>query len=268
MLVLGHRGAVIEDAPFSQNSLPAFEEALAAGDGFETDACLSKDGKVFLIHEEDNGRGGTRLDQLAAADIEKFHLAKGEPIPTLQQAIDLVGRHSGKCLNIELKTHGVAEPVLTLLKENFRKKTIGPEEVLVSSFDHAALKQMRREMPGLKIGALFVTNREDGMKIFPSQPASNATCVALKTAALLSPGLRDLRPDLLIMPEKLLTEAIVEQIAALYPAAQLGGWTVSENDDYDQDDLLARLKSLRSSNKIAAMIVDDPRAFVKAWRNG
>ncbi len=280
MLILGHRGANDKTTGFSQNSLPAFLAALQHADGFETDACLSKDGRVFLIHDSDCGHGigdyldtssaakagKYSIDQLSADAIRQLCLIHGEAIPTLQQAIDLVAAQSGKLLNIELKNHGVVDAVLEILQENFRNH-LKPDAILISSFDHAALKIVRNKMPQVKIGALCVTENEGGMKIFPSHPDSAATYVSLTAENLQSPLLQDMQPDVFVMPEKLLTGVTLAMIDVSYPKAHVSGWTVSENDDYDQAELIARLKQL-PQHKIAAMIVDNPAAFVEAWRNG
>lgn len=281
MLILGHRGVNIRSAPFSENSMAAFECALAEADGFETDACLSKDGEVFLIHAPDDGRGfgryldtvsaekvGKRLfDEFLSQEIAGLRLQKGESIPTLRQVVELVGQKSGKILNIELKSYGVAQPVVTLLQDGLAKNLIKSEAIIVSSFNHAALGYVRKQMPQLKIGALFVEVDEDGKKIFPSRSDSLATYVAFHEKNLQSPFLRDLQPDFLVMPEKKLVQATVDLVDRFYPKTGLCGWTVSERDDVNQADLLQRLRDLPSS-KIAAMIVDDPHAFVQAWRNG
>ena len=51
MKILGHRGCILKGKPF-QNSLKAFKLAIQYTNGFETDACLTKDGDVVFIHEE------------------------------------------------------------------------------------------------------------------------------------------------------------------------------------------------------------------------
>lgn len=279
MLVLGHRGAVIPDASFSQNSMPAFEYALAEADGFETDACVSQDGEVFLVHDIDDGQGfSTHLNPASAARVGKLHvdqltqstlktlrLEKGEPIPTLRQAVEIVGQHPDKTLNIELKGHGATRPVLKVLKDCIFHKLIEPEALVISSFDHAALKIVRDEMPNLKIGALFVVGKEEGERIFPSYADNQSTYVKMKESALRAKSLSDIEPDILVMPEKLLNKQTVTMIEAIVPGALLSGWTVSESDVVDQVDLLMRLKRI-PQQRMASMIVDDPKLFVAALR--
>ncbi len=289
MLILGHRGANIRrstNPAHFQNSLSAFKEALDAADGFETDACLSAyDGtrqEIFLIHEANDNFGiiehlnstsaamlrQERLHNLAPRFIESFHLRNGESIPTLQQALTLVGQQAGKVINIELKGYGVADPVMRLLKQNFAKGTIKPEAITLSSFHHEALFLVRLHMPDIKLGALVVSDSESGKPLFSyhEDPGTNDIFYVGLTDAVASPIMPEINPDFFVMPEKLLTLATIEKIGAAFPKAQLCGWTVSERNDYDQEDLLNRLAELRSSGKIGAMIVDDPRGFKEAYQ--
>lgn len=250
MLILGHRGTIITNGTCSQNSLPAFETALEAADGFETDAVASRDGEIFLYHPS---RGGYEIDRMTASEVKALRLEKGDRIPTLREAIELAGRYSGKILNIELKGRGVAPLVLALLQESFHKKIIRPEVLILSSFDHTALLSVREALPHIPIGALFAAKGED-------------TAVVLNRFNLASEILQKLRPEFVIMPEKLLTPETLAMVEAALPRAQLCGWTVTEQDDYDQHDLLRRLRAL-PPEKVGAMIVDDPRGFSAAWRS-
>ena len=209
MLVLGHRGVINETV--SQNSLLTFQQAIETADGFETDAVVSQDGEIFLIHQEqENGTyslakhldgasaerlGTRRLDQLSAAEIRTFRLRDGQPLPTLHEAIELAGLHAGKTLNIELKARDVVGPVLKLVKSSLQKGIIKPEALILSSFNHLALQAVRQEMPHLKTGAIFVTDDEAGEKLYPWIVEDKTAYAALTPAILQSPLLRVIQPD-------------------------------------------------------------------------
>jgi glycerophosphoryl diester phosphodiesterase len=282
MLVLGHRGVIKES--LSQNSIQAFQQAVAASDGFETDACVSKDGEVFLIHEAKYADpaagveysaaehldavsavalGSRRLEQLTGEAIRDLHLKDGQPIPALREALELVGSQPGKLLNIELKAHNVVEPVLKLVKSCLRGGVIAAEQLLISSFNHFALPLVRQELPEVKIGAIFVAADQPTAKLFPWHHEDPATYTALTPAALQHPVLRQVQPDVFVIPEEILTLQIAAMIGAEYPKAQLAAWVFTEKGAFDLAGLLARLKSF-PKGKVAAMIVDDPDAFVKA----
>jgi glycerophosphoryl diester phosphodiesterase len=288
MLVLGHRGVIAEgkDAPY-QNSLRAFAEALGAGDGFETDACLDRDGEIFLIHEAKYADpqtgveysmaehldpasaallGDRRLDQLATSEARRLRLKDGQPMPTLEQAIVLTGARSGKLLDIELKSHGVVEPVLRLVTSCLQRNLIAPSSLLLSSFNHYALQAVRKDAPGLSVGAIFVGADQPTAPLFPWRPEDPAAYTALTPEALKSPVLRQVQPDCFVVPEENLTRETVAMIGAEYPDAKLVAWVFTEKGNFDLPDLLARLKSL-PQDKIAAMIVDHPRVFMRASRS-
>ncbi len=109
--VIAHRG---HSAGYPENTLPAFDAALAAGcDGIETDVQLSADGEPLLFHDwvlNKAGRRGVRVEALELEALTRldaggwFHRRhRGTRIPTL----DAVLRRYGKrCLwLLEVKSH-------------------------------------------------------------------------------------------------------------------------------------------------------------------
>lgn len=219
MLILGHRGAVL--APlFPENSLQAFRYALAYGDGYETDAVLDPAGAIRLAHDPRNiPPDAPRLDECLA-------------------------QLGGKTINIELKGEGVATPVINLLRNALADGVIAPERVVVSSFRHAWLPQVRQAVPAIAIGALT------------EKPSA---------AFWASPLLAALKPEWVVMPETELTAKAVADAAQYLPGARLAGWTVSEKRATPVESLVERLKTLPKA-AVAAMIVDDPQAFAAAWK--
>jgi glycerol-3-phosphate dehydrogenase len=183
MKILGHRGITNGEDTLFENSLPAFAYALRHADGIETDACLSADGEIFLLHEmakdgqycvedylskESNAQlAGSRLDMLTASDIKKLTLKNGAPIPTLSETINLFTAKTDKILNIELKSQGVEKALIPLLKKAFDLEKISPKQVILSSFNHEQLAIVKAQLPNVKTGALFVTNEDDGTAIYP-----------------------------------------------------------------------------------------------------
>jgi glycerophosphoryl diester phosphodiesterase len=89
-----------------ENSLAAFQAACAAGYGIELDVRLSADGEAMVFHDETlermTGRPG-RLADRSAAELSQLKLAgTEETIPTLVEALALIGRRA--LVQIELKT--------------------------------------------------------------------------------------------------------------------------------------------------------------------
>jgi glycerophosphoryl diester phosphodiesterase len=101
-----HRGGPELGAP--ENSIKLFRLAIAAGADFiETDVRITKDKKLVLIHDAKLPAGctskGKYIHKLTLAQVKKVR-CDGEPIPTLQQAFNLV-KGTGVGLNLELKTY-------------------------------------------------------------------------------------------------------------------------------------------------------------------
>lgn len=109
--IVCHRGAN-KIAP--ENTLPAFECALAAGfDFIELDLHISADGEIFVFHDADlsrttNGYGPTcdkTLAELRTLDAGSWFdpFFAGTPIPTLHEVLALLHRYSGRAY-LEFKT--------------------------------------------------------------------------------------------------------------------------------------------------------------------
>jgi glycerophosphoryl diester phosphodiesterase len=161
--ITAHRGASVA-AP--ENTLAAFREAMAAGaDYAELDVQHTRDGEIVVVHDADLMRMGgdpRRVAELAAADIaaidigHKYHAKfAGEVPPTLAEVIRLVrGRMK---LNIELKYNvpdpGLAPAVIELLR---REQFL--DDVVITSLDYAALKQVEGIEPRLRTGHIVTAS--------------------------------------------------------------------------------------------------------------
>ncbi len=166
---VAHRGASGE-AP--ENTIASFEKAIAQGaEIIETDARLSEDKEIILIHDETverttDGRGKVSeltLKELKSLDAGSWFGKKfsGERIPTLEETTEVV---KGKVkLDIELKGKDPLLPkkVINLLKkENFIRESI------ISSFNYFFLKEVKRLEPQIITGLLFATPAQE-RKGFP-----------------------------------------------------------------------------------------------------
>lgn len=110
---VAHRGLWSPDgAP--ENSLGAFAAASKAGYGIELDVQLSADGEAMVFHDESLKRMtgvDAKISQFTAAELGAMRL-KGadETIPTLAEALALIGRHT--LVHVELKTaYGAVGPL-------------------------------------------------------------------------------------------------------------------------------------------------------------
>jgi glycerophosphoryl diester phosphodiesterase len=102
---IAHRGLWSPDGP-PENSLGAFQAAIAAGYGIELDVRLSADGEAVVFHDDTlermTGQAG-RVSDRSAADLAALSL-KGtdETIPTLLETLAVIGHRA--MVHIELKT--------------------------------------------------------------------------------------------------------------------------------------------------------------------
>jgi len=86
--VIAHRGASSIEL---ENSLAAFRAAAGQGaDGVELDVHATIDGEIVVHH--DPSVMGLPIAQARARDLAAMPLANGEPIPTLAQALDVLGK--------------------------------------------------------------------------------------------------------------------------------------------------------------------------------
>lgn len=153
MTVIAHRGAR-SHAP--ENSLAAFERAIVVGAPWiELDVQLH-DGKLWVFHdrrlERCTGARGT-LSDLPSAALRKLDLGGGQRIPYLAEALD---RIDARCaLNIELKTAGPTAAAVAAVLRKCLDKGWPADKLMVSSFHLRQLREFRRRLPEIPLGALF-----------------------------------------------------------------------------------------------------------------
>ncbi|MDT8272294.1 MAG: glycerophosphodiester phosphodiesterase family protein [Desulfomonilia bacterium] len=190
-LNIAHRGAR-SLAP--ENTLAAARRALEVGaDLWETDVAVTRDGYLILFHDDslvrttdardrfpgrspwtftsflleeiktlDAGSWFVNTDpfgQIASGAVKQEQLVAfaGEKIPTIEEAL-IFTQEAGFCVNLELKRlpapldeFPVVEQVLTLID----RLKIDNERVIISSFHHPWLNEVRERNPRIEIQALI-----------------------------------------------------------------------------------------------------------------
>lgn len=149
-LVVAHRGF---SSKGPENTLASYRLALELEgvDMAECDVYLSKDRVPILLHDEELDRtttGRGKVGEFTLAELKKLDAGswkglefKGEPIPTLQEALDLVkGRLH---FVIEIKGPSMEKEVV----EAIRAAGAPPEQVMIFSFDHGAVDRIARLEP-------------------------------------------------------------------------------------------------------------------------
>ena len=160
MLKIAHRGY---SERYPENTLLAFEKAIAAGaDMIELDVHLSKDDELVVIHDDridrtSDGTGmvvGMTLSELRRSSYHNRMPEFGHvEIPTLEEVIDLVGNRA--LVNIEIKNCPIRHPGIEKKLVDLLDRKKFRDRVVVSSFDHYALAEMKRIAGDVKTGMLY-----------------------------------------------------------------------------------------------------------------
>lgn len=182
VLNIAHRGASA-DAP--ENTLPAFQAALAAGaDALELDVHMAADGALVVIHDitlgrTTNGRGF--VGRHALADLRRLDAGSwfgprfaGTAIPTLEEVVALVRGRAR--LFVELKAGSDFYPGIEAAAVQRLREGGVLRETVVMSFDHPALLAVRSAAPEVERAALL-----EGR---PADPGGVAAAAGAKGLAL------------------------------------------------------------------------------------
>jgi glycerophosphoryl diester phosphodiesterase len=132
-LIYGHRGSP-KRRP--ENTIESFEEALSAGaDGFETDLRMLSDRTAILFHD----------DELEDDDIESLSMhvlrERGQKIELVRE----LGRFAGR-------TQMVLEVKRSKWEDVLLEEVSGWSNVVVTSFDHSLIPEVRRRNTDLALG--------------------------------------------------------------------------------------------------------------------
>jgi glycerophosphoryl diester phosphodiesterase len=176
--VIGHRGAARPDTPGlapsspapptqaeraprapAENTLPAFEEAIAQGAcAFELDVRVAATGEVVVFHDPTLERltegGDLRpIAGLSAAELGRVRLPGGERIPHLAEVLAMA-RPRGIGVNIELKRDVPDRRAAASETARLLRAWDPAHPLLVSSFDPWMLALHRALAPRIPIALL------------------------------------------------------------------------------------------------------------------
>ncbi len=162
--VLAHRGA---SGHCQENSLAAFREAIRLGaDGVELDVHGTADG-ALVVHHDANipGLGPIPAQELKA--IRGVRLAGGELVPTLAEALEVLGSLE---VWVELKSlpSSADEALLAALEQG-----PAPERYGVHGFDHRIVARLGAKRPALRRGILSAS--------YPLDPVGPMTAAGANT---------------------------------------------------------------------------------------
>ncbi|MDR3475664.1 MAG: glycerophosphodiester phosphodiesterase family protein [Devosia sp.] len=158
--ICGHRGHSL-GAP--ENTIAAFRAARELGaTSCEIDTVLSKDGQIVVLHDlmvdrTSNGAGAAKdltVAEITALDAGSWFGEQfaGERIPTLAQAL-AAARELDIVYEIEIKEKLDLAGYIEALKETLADPA-DLERVMMISFDHANLRDVKAAIPGIKTGGI------------------------------------------------------------------------------------------------------------------
>ena len=164
VLVIGHRGA---RGHVAENTLASIEKAMELRvDGVEIDVFRCATGELVVFHDKTLEKltdGVGYIEQMTLDSIKQFRVLGKEPIPTLNEVMDLI---DGKIqLNIELK--GTQTAILTseLLVLYFKESNWKSEDIFISSFDWNELDIFYEVNKEVAIAVLTEDNPLDAIPI-------------------------------------------------------------------------------------------------------
>jgi glycerophosphoryl diester phosphodiesterase len=170
-LIIGHRGS---SAIAPENTMVAFKQSLADGaDGIEFDVRLARDGALVVIHDatlKRTGRLKKRVDQLSSEELNRIDVgswfnrrfpkkAKEEfsnmTVPTLKEVLDAFKNQNFQ-LYVEMKcSRGEDYKALaSAVAQSIREADIN-KQIVVESFELAAIEELKRIAPEIRTAALF-----------------------------------------------------------------------------------------------------------------
>ncbi len=166
--VVGHRGAM---GHRPENTIASFEHALELGaDWIELDVHLTRDGALAVVHDESvdrttNGHGLVKdhtLDELKQLDAGGWFASAylGQRVPTLDEVLEWA-RQRGTIVDVEIKNApiyyaGIEEAVVRALDSQNMA-----EQVIVTSFDHRAVKRVKALDARVATGVLYACRPAD-----------------------------------------------------------------------------------------------------------
>jgi glycerophosphoryl diester phosphodiesterase len=162
-LVYAHRGA---SGYAPENTMAAFKEAVELGShGIECDVQMTKDRRLVICHDETLERttdGKGLIKDLSYNEVRELDAGswfdskfRNERIPRLLELLELV-KDAGLLLNIEIKSGIVQYPGIEQ-KVLAQVAAFGLQaKVIISSFNHYAVKKCKEISPSVKTGILYM----------------------------------------------------------------------------------------------------------------
>ncbi len=232
MLKIGHRGA---SGLAPENTMAAFSQAIDSNlDMVELDIQLTKDEELVVFHDDDLSRiagVNKQVDELNLKELKELDIGSwfedrysSERISTLQEVIKLV--KDDLRINIEIKMiRSNYSLLINKLLEVLREEDFS-QQIIISSFNHQLLKQLKAVNPKLKTAILLAALPVNPFRLVEWANADG------------------IHPHYGMVSERFLLKAKENNLF-------INAWTVNSKDE------MKRLKSLG----VDGIMTDHPRLF-------
>ncbi|MCD6508185.1 hypothetical protein J7M22_16405 [Candidatus Poribacteria bacterium] len=159
---VAHRGA---SAYAPENTMTAFRKAIEIGvDCIELDVHICKTGEIIVMHDSTLDRTTDLSGKISEVPLEEIKRAdagawfreefRGEPVPTLEEALNFIGERA--ITVVEIKDEWIAAQVLETIR-----RANATERVVVISFHPRVLDEIRRIGSSIPTGLLIGESPED-----------------------------------------------------------------------------------------------------------
>ncbi|MFA1819949.1 glycerophosphodiester phosphodiesterase [Virgibacillus oceani] len=189
-LNFAHRGSLTE-AP--ENSLPAIKKALSYNvQGIELDVQLTRDHQLVVIHDQKLARFNKKfpgyIKDYTLREIKQIDVGssfskefKDVSLATLDEILEILPKHI--VLNVEIKNIPVMYDGIERILLDCLKNHKFEDNVIISSFDHEALRNFQALTQRIPIGLLFYYRilkpwkyaKHCGLDIYSLHPMQNWT---------------------------------------------------------------------------------------------
>jgi glycerophosphoryl diester phosphodiesterase len=252
--VISHRGIGMGKG-LKDNSLPALKNAFDKMDGIELDAVASKDDVAFLMHDAVIMQiphicsWATHTAPFYPEKKKSYHL--NGKIPRLSNLFKLISGQPDKVINIELKGPKSARAIINAVQDAVDTKLINKNQVIVSSFDHAQIEEVKNIDPGIKRGLIFWQDSFKPCRLFPWSKDNQAQCLPFNTNTVSTEQVKNAEPDFFVIPARGLKHKYAEAVHDLFPDSRFILWTPAREKLPDRN---AVLMDKLNDKKLAPMI--------------
>ncbi len=244
-LRIGHKGAAALEP---ENTLRSLRRGVELGcDLVEFDVLDLEDGTLVLAHSDDlfevsHGVAAGRVRRLTLAELREV----APELPTLDEALELLGGLGGVGLHVDLKWFGYEEAAAAAIRRHGLV-----DRAVVSSFHARSLRLLAAAEPGLARGYTYPFDRRGVSQRRLLSPVAAAAVLGLRrTLPLRIAGMLERsRASAAMLHHWVVSRAAVERAHAR--GAAVFAWTVDDR---------AALERVITAG-VDGVITNDPRIF-------